>query len=82
MRCLKCKDTIREGALLGGDSGTELSITYRESHSENPSDNNFHEKSAHHLLEIKDVPSVAHAEHKSYTLKHRIVTSILTLDRG
>ena len=82
MRCLKCNDTIREGAFLGGECTTELSIRYRKSHSESTPDNHFNKKCGHRLLEIKEFPSITYSEHKSYTLKHRIITSILAQDRG
>ena len=79
MRCLKYRDTIREGILLGGESSTALSTRYRKSHSENSPDKNFNKKCGHHLLEIKEVPSIAYSEHKSCLPKHRIITSSLTI---
>ena len=79
MKCLKCNDTIRERAFLGGERTTELFIRYCKSHSENPPDNHFNKKCGHHLLEIKEFPSITYSEPKSYTSKHRIITSIATI---
>jgi hypothetical protein len=60
MRCLKYRDTIRQGILLGGESSTKHSTRYRKSRSENSPYKCYSKKCGNHPLEIKGAPSIAY----------------------